>query len=474
VFPEASSDGELKRMAVAAQALRAVFLRRMNSGSGHAVMTVRALRPWAGRTEIGYNRSSCWTAIARAPDHPVAANEMTRRGFWAVACFYLVVSMGATLQGPLYALYQARWHFSAFVLTSIYAAFPIGVLVSLILFGDLADRIGRRPVLVATALLAAVSTVGFLLADGVAVLYAGRVISGLASGLAQGAATAALIDLAPRHRRRRAAVVTTAVTLGGFALGGLVAGVVTTLAPAPLESVYVVYLILLLAATRGFDRIPPAAEPALRRPLLRPAPVSLPPVHRGGVVAAGVSATAALALLGFYASVVSIYLRTSLNEPSHLISGAMVFAVYSAAVGAELALGRLTTRTVRVTGLFVLLAGVAALVIALDARSLLEFTFATFACGVGAGLTWMSGLATVSAMAVEHRADVFSTFYLIAYFGLVIPLVLAGAAMSWASPMEVVVGFSLVIAVLAGGGAGYLWRREAAALLIAELNPPAD
>jgi hypothetical protein len=37
-------------------------------------------------------------------------------------------------------------------------------------------------------------------------------------------------------------------------------------------------------------------------------------------------------LLGFYASVLSIYLRTSLNEHSHLISGAMVFAVYSAAV----------------------------------------------------------------------------------------------------------------------------------------------
>ena len=389
-----------------------------------------------------------------------------------MAFLYLVVSMGATLQGPLYVLYQARWHFSAFVLTSIYAAFPIGVLVSLILFGGLADRIGRRPVLVATALLAAVSAVGFLLADGVAALCAARVIGGLASGLAQGAATAALIDLAPRHGRQRAAVVTAAVTLGGFALGGLLAGVVSTLAPAPLESVYVVYLILLVTATPGFYRIPSAADLALPGPLLRPAPISLPRVHRGRVIAAGISATAALALLGFYASVVSIYLRTSLNEHSHLISGAMVFAVYSAAVGAQLTLGRLTTRTVRVAGPFVLLAGLAVLVTALDARSLSEFAFATFACGVGAGLTWMSGLATVSAMDVEQRAAMLSTFYLIAYIGLVIPLVLAGAAMLWASPLEVAVGFSLVISVLAGGGAGYLWRRDAAALMIAEPNPP--
>jgi hypothetical protein len=128
---------------------------------------------------------------------------------------------------------------------------------------------------------------------------------------------------------------------------------------------------------------------------------------------------------------------------------------------------------VRVAGLLVLLAGLAALVTALDTRSLSEFAFATLACGAGAGLTWMSGLATVSAMAVDHRAAVLSTFYLIAYFGLVIPLVLAGAVMLWASPLEVAIGFSLVISVLAGGSAGYLWRREAAALLIADPNPPA-
>ena len=436
-------------------------------------MAVAAQVSRAGRTEIGPDRSSCWGEVTLGAERPTIAGAKAHSGFWAVAFLYLVVSMGATLQGPLYVLYQDRWHFSGFVLTLIYAAFPIGVLVALILFGGLADRIGRRPVLVATTILAAISAVSFLLANGVAVLYAGRAIGGLAGGLAQGAATAALIDLAPGQSRRLATVVTTAATLGGFALGGLLAGVVTTLAPSPLESVYAVYLILLLAATTGFPRIPSGAEPGLSGPLLRPAPISLPRVHRGAVIAAGTSATAALALLGFYASVVSIYLRTNLNEHSQLISGTMVFAVYSAAVGAQLALGRLTTRAVRVAGLFVLLAGLTTLIAALDARSLLGFTFATLTCGAGAGLTWMSGLATVSATAVEHRAGILSTFYVIAYVGLVIPLVLAGAAMLWASPMEVVIGFSLVISVLAGGGAGYLWRNEAAAPLIAEPSPPA-
>ena len=436
-------------------------------------MAVAAQVSRAGRTEIGPDRSSCWGEVTLGAERPTIAGAKAHSGFWAVAFLYLVVSMGATLQGPLYVLYQDRWHFSGFVLTLIYAAFPIGVLVTLILFGGLADRIGRRPVLVATTILAAISAVSFLLANGVAVLYAGRAIGGLAGGLAQGAAAAALIDLAPRHSRRLATVVTTAATLGGFALGGLLAGVVTTLAAAPLESVYAVYLILLLAATTGFPSHPQwrrtrvewtAATARSDQSPTRPSGCG----DRCGDIRdrrpcpSGVLRISRVHLFAY---------QPERAQPSHLGDDGLRRLLRR---GRCPACSRTTDYPSGTCGRpFVLLAGLTTLIAALDARSLLGFTFATLTCGAGAGLTWMSGLATVSATAVEHRAGILSTFYVIAYVGLVIPLVLAGAAMLWASPMEVVIGFSLVISVLAGGGAGYLWRNEAAAPLIAEPSPPA-
>jgi MFS family permease len=404
--------------------------------------------------------ASCWTTIGRSAARPSRFKEAAGRGFWPVAYLYLVVSIGATLQAPLYILYQDRWHFSPLVLTSVFAAYPVGVLISLFFFGGLADQAGRRPVLIGVAALAALSAVVYLFAHGVSELYVARLLGGLASGLAQGAATAALVELAPRERPRRAVVVTTAVTLGGFGVGGFIAGLVAAVVPSPLISAYVVYLVLLAVAGIGIARIPAGAMSRDSQPLLRLARITVPHPQKGTVVAAGIAAASAFTFLGLYASVVSSYLRRDLHEQSHLIAGALVFAVYAAAVAAQLVLGGQATSRVRIVGLAVLIIGLAALVVALDVRSLFAFVLATLAGGAGAGLTWMAGLATVSAVDPERSAGVFSAFFLVAYLGLAIPIVLVGAALLWVSSFAVIVGFSLVISALAMASFGWLWRRE--------------
>ena len=45
----------------------------------------------------------------------------------------------------------AEWHFSTFVLTLVYAVYPLGVLAALLTVGRISDELGRRPVLVAGA-----------------------------------------------------------------------------------------------------------------------------------------------------------------------------------------------------------------------------------------------------------------------------------------------------------------------------------
>jgi MFS family permease len=53
------------------------------------------------------------------------------------------------------------------------------VLIALLAFGALSDRIGRRPVLAAGLGLAVVSTAVFLRAGDLALLFVGRLLSGL-------------------------------------------------------------------------------------------------------------------------------------------------------------------------------------------------------------------------------------------------------------------------------------------------------
>ena len=60
---------------------------------------------------------------------------------------WLTLMTGANLATPLYAVYADRFGFSSLVLTAVFATYAFVLVPSLILFGRLSDRFGRRPVL---------------------------------------------------------------------------------------------------------------------------------------------------------------------------------------------------------------------------------------------------------------------------------------------------------------------------------------
>src|SRR3954464_14405571 len=117
---------------------------------------------------------------------------------------------------PLYATYRALWGFSSVVLTLIYATYAFGVLASLVFAGRVSDQWGRRPVLLVAlgALLA--TSVLFMLADSVAWLFVARAVQGVATGLALGAASAAMLDLHPRRDPAGVGLTNGVVSAGGM------------------------------------------------------------------------------------------------------------------------------------------------------------------------------------------------------------------------------------------------------------------
>src|ERR1041385_9036290 len=79
-----------------------------------------------------------------------AASEGMERGLRqliTVWLAWLLLMAGANLATPLYAVYAQRFHFSSLVLTAIFATYAVVLVPSLIVFGRLSDRIGRRLVL---------------------------------------------------------------------------------------------------------------------------------------------------------------------------------------------------------------------------------------------------------------------------------------------------------------------------------------
>jgi MFS family permease len=80
---------------------------------------------------------------------PTGGQGQRFRPLLIVALGWLVVMAGANLAALLYAVFAARFGFSNLELTSVFATYAFVLVPTLILFGRLSDRLGRRPVVVA-------------------------------------------------------------------------------------------------------------------------------------------------------------------------------------------------------------------------------------------------------------------------------------------------------------------------------------
>ena len=104
-------------------------------------------------------------------------------GFWIVAVTFLLVMAYSTVPTPLYPIYQQRDGFPAFVITAIFAAYAVGVVLSLYLAGHVSDWLGRRRMLVVAVLISALSAVLFLFWSDVPGLIVARLVNGTSIGI---------------------------------------------------------------------------------------------------------------------------------------------------------------------------------------------------------------------------------------------------------------------------------------------------
>lgn len=145
----------------------------------------------------------------------------------AAAAIVVAVFALSNAATPLYVRWQAEWGFSSGTLTIIFATYIAGLIMSLLFAGRIADRHGRRVVLLPGLALAVISSLLFLFAQGVAWLLIARLLAGLAVGATVTAGMAAVVDLAPEQRKRTGSLLASAAMVLGAGLGPLLAGVVT-------------------------------------------------------------------------------------------------------------------------------------------------------------------------------------------------------------------------------------------------------
>ncbi|MGI8557528.1 MAG: MFS transporter [Solirubrobacteraceae bacterium] len=381
----------------------------------------------------------------------------------AIGLIISVAFMGSVIVTPLYSLYQAKFGFSEVVLTLIYAVYVVGNVAALLLFGQISDEIGRKPVALLGIGVAGASALVFLFASGTAWLFAGRLLIGLAVGILSGTATAWIAELYGPARRSTATVAAATANLSGIAAGPLIAGLLAQYVAEPLRLPFLVYLVVLAAIAIMVSR---ASDPRPRRTQrlseLRVRPrIGVPADRLRAFAAPAIAGLVTFALGGLYFSLIPGIVIRDLHQHNLAVGGLIVFEF--GAIGAALIVlaRRLRPITAMTSGLISLLPAVALIVTAQAAESMLLLLIATAFGGVTLALGYRGSLEVVNQIAPDdQRAEFVSTYFIACFIGNSIPVIGIGLLSTFTQPLTASIVFAFTVAAL-----------SIAALLARRLDP---
>lgn len=377
----------------------------------------------------------------------------SQTAFSVVAITFVLLTLGGTIPIPLYVLYAQEYGFGAGITTLIFAIYVIGTLASLIFFGALSDQLGRKRFLVIAVLITIVSGILFALAQGVAMLLAARLLSGLGVGLGMPVATTMLAEVYPGRQAHVPPVVATVANMGGLGLGPLIGGLFARYGPSPTTLVYVCFCLALVLDLLFLWRVPETVRPLpgteVRWAPRFGVPRSVRPIYL--TVALGVFPT--FTLLGLFSSLTPSFLREVLKQNNVLVAGAATFVLFELGVLAQLFARRRSPRAVIIAGLPLLVISLVAVLAGLLRSAAVLFAAGPIVGGIAAGLVFMGGLEALSAaVSHDHHAGTVTAYFTAAQAGLAVPVLIIGAlsgTLGTLGATTVVITAIAVISVLA-------------------------
>jgi len=346
----------------------------------------------------------------------------SKRGTFVASATVLALSLWASgAPSVLYPVYAAEWNLPPIVTTSVFGAYPVALLVVLLFFGSLSDTIGRRRAMLLGVGLIALSAVLFAIAPNVGFLFAGRILQGIGTGFAIGAASASLVENNFTGNPRIASTLATASTATGLTLALIVSGALAQFAPLPLVLSFVVLFALaavafVLVFLTPDDRLADA-------PTFRVSPVRLAPGMLRAFILSTISVSIAYTVGAIFLSLGSQMAREFTQTTNLLVIG-LLLGSSSLSIGiTALFLSRIHTHVAIIVGGVLGLIGLGLMVTASATGSIAFLLAWCIVGGVGYSFAFTGGLTLLNRTAPEHhRGATLSLLYLFAY------LLQAGAA----------------------------------------------
>jgi MFS family permease len=152
--------------------------------------------------------------------------------------------------------------------------------------------------------------------------------------------------------------------------------------------------------------------------------------------------------MGLFTAVAPSFVSGVIGITNHAVAGAIVASLFAASAVAQLLTRRMEPARAVAVGCAILVAGMVILAVALRLSSLPGLIVAALIAGSGQGMSFGRGLAAVvERTPPARRAEVSSTYFVVAYVAISLPVIGEGlAAQHWGLRTS---GISFAIAVAA-------------------------
>jgi MFS family permease len=259
----------------------------------------------------------------RAPPRETALTS----GSWKALIGLFVLTMGTSILTPLLPLYLETYDLSTGTGSLLFVTYTLTVAPTMLIAGNLSDRFGRKWLLLPAMAVMTVASLTFALSDSVAMLFAGRVLQGLAIGGFLGVGAAFVVDHARLESKALAATLAGVFFRLGFGLGPGLGGIVAEYGSDPLHQPFWGHIVLMVI---GIVAVSSAAETLLRRP--HPGPfrirIGVPVGQKTGFLTFVAPSIFLMSYLeGTVLSLVPIYMVEELGVTNIAIVGAVGFLV---------------------------------------------------------------------------------------------------------------------------------------------------
>lgn len=336
---------------------------------------------------------------------------------WAAASAVALALWASAAPTLVYPAYAAEWHLTTAVTTTVFAAYPVALIGTLLLLGGFAETVGSRNAILAGLGFLGLGAVTFLLAPNLALLLTGRALMGVGVGLSLGPATSVIASAGRDGVRDRTGAITAGASSVGIITALLVGGATVQFGPSPLHSAYGVLLAGVVVAVLAVWFLPrtllsPARTTAGR---WRPRRLAVPQ-RRMPFLAGTFGVSAAYALGAIFLGVGAQFARDTVRSDDAFVNG-VVLAISAAAIGVvALLAGRLRAATALRLGAIAAVVGQALMIAAGATHSMPFLVLYSLVGGAGYSLLFSGGVTLVTQSApAEHRAATTSSAYLVAY-----------------------------------------------------------